>query len=108
MDIHDKLNIPEGLHGLSLVKKAVKELKFQIWLQDIPSPTVPEYVEHHQSIQDILKFTDEVLEIIDDELARYDTVIRTLNTIYGAGFNYRDTDNLIVISKDKEDENAGL
>ena len=64
----DKLNIPEGLHGLSLVKEAVKELRFQIWLRDIPSPTVPEYIEHHQSITEILKFTDDVLEIIDREV----------------------------------------
>lgn len=70
MKISDKLNLPEGLHGLSLVKKAVQELKFQIWLRDIMSPTVPEYVEHHESIQEILKFTDDVLEIIDSELPR--------------------------------------
>lgn len=64
-----ELNIPEVLHGLSLVKKAVKELRFQIWLKDIPSPgNVPEYVEHHESIQDILKFTDDVLEIIEREI----------------------------------------
>ena len=68
MEIHEKLNIPEGLHGLSLVKKAVKELRFQIWLRDIPSATVPEYIEHHQSITEILKFTDDVLEIIDREI----------------------------------------
>lgn len=72
MDIHDKLNIPEGLHGLSLVQKAVKELKFQIWLRDIASPTVPEYIEHHESIQEILKFTDDVLEIIEREIAKED------------------------------------
>ena len=63
-----KLDIPEGLHGLSLVKEAVKELRFQIWLRDIPSPTVPEYIEHHQSITEILKFTDDVLETIDREI----------------------------------------
>lgn len=73
MKISEKLNIPEGLHGLSLVKKAVKELRFQILLKDIPHPgNVPEYIEHHESIQDILKFTDEVLEIIDSEIAKED------------------------------------
>lgn len=70
MDIHEKLNIPEGLHGLSLARRAVEELKFQIWLRDIMNPTVPQYIVHHESIQDILKFTDEVLEIIDSELPR--------------------------------------
>lgn len=67
MTISDKLNIPEGLHGLSLVKKAVQELRFQIWLRDISSATVPEYIEHHESIREILKFTDDVLEIIERE-----------------------------------------
>lgn len=76
MDIHEKLNIPEGLHGLSLVQKAVKNLRFQIWLKDIPHPgNVPEYIEHHESIQDILKFTDEVLEIIDSELPRESKIL---------------------------------
>lgn len=103
MEIHEKLNIPEGLHGLSLVQKAVQELKFQIWLRDILNPTVPEYVEHHENIQDILKFTDEVLEIIDDELLRQQQVILTLNSIYGAIGTYRDTDNLIVKTEDKEE-----
>lgn len=69
MKIEDKLNIPEDLHGLSRVKKAVQELKFHIWLRDIASPTIPEYIEHHESIQEILKFTDDVLEIIDMEIA---------------------------------------
>lgn len=64
-----ELNIPRGLHGLSLVEKAVKELRFQIWLRDIPSPgEVPEYIEHHESIQEILSFTDDVLEIIEREI----------------------------------------
>lgn len=64
-----KLNIPEDLHGLSLVKKAVKELRFQIWLRDIPSPgEVPEYIEHHQSILEIMKFTDDILYLIDREI----------------------------------------
>jgi len=84
MKVSDKLNIPEGLHGLSLVRKAVESLKFQIWLKDIPHPgNVPEYAEHHESIQDILKFTDEVLEIIDREIEeqeRGEQVCRIMRT----------------------------
>lgn len=108
MKINEKLNIPEGLHGLSLVRKALAELKFQIWLQDIPTPTVPEYVKHHESIQKILSLTQEVLEIIDAELLRQQQVIMTVNSIYGMGYSYTDTDNLTVRSEDKEDNNAGL
>jgi len=37
---------------------ALREL---VWMEDIPSPTVPEYVEHHESIQKILKYIDNEL-----------------------------------------------
>lgn len=115
MEIHEKLNIPEGLHGLSLVQKAVKELRWQICLQDIPSPTVPEYVEHHESIREILKFTDEVLEIINSEIDRNESIKRCMNAFYGAGIspqihlregmNYADADEL---QDPGEVDNAGL
>ena len=38
------------------------ELRFlreEIWLADIPSPTIPEYKEHHKSIQHLLDVFDE-------------------------------------------------
>lgn len=54
------------MHDLMKIKELLKNLRFQIWLRDIPSPTVPEYVEHHKSIQEILKLTDEVLSKVDD------------------------------------------
>jgi phosphomevalonate kinase len=47
------------------IKEKILELKELVWLEDIPSPTVPEYVEHHQSIKKILKFIDE--EILGKE-----------------------------------------
>lgn len=114
MEIHDKLNIPEGLHGLSLVRKAVAELKHQIWLRGI--------ISQDDRLREILGLTDDVLEIIDAEMIRQQQIIMTLNSIYGRGDKYtdavnsisgsgccyRDTDNLIVRSEDKEDDNAGL
>ena len=54
------------MHELMKIKEMIENLRFQIWLRDIPSPTVPEYVEHHQSIQEILKLTDEVCSKVDD------------------------------------------
>lgn len=48
------------------IKNMIEELRHLVWLHDIPSPTVPEYVEHHKSIQEILKLTDEVLSKVDD------------------------------------------
>lgn len=43
----------------------IEQLRELIWGYDIPSPTVPEYREHHESIQYILKATDEILREIE-------------------------------------------
>lgn len=47
------------------MKDKIETLLSIVWGEDIPSPTVPEYVEHHKSIQKILNFIDE--EILSDE-----------------------------------------
>lgn len=61
------LNIPEGLDRLSIFRGLIKDLRYQVWLRDIMSSTVPEYIEHHESIQEILSFIDDILEWIDKE-----------------------------------------
>ena len=33
-----------------------------LWDIDIPSPTVPEYVEHHEQIQDMMKYVGKKIE----------------------------------------------
>lgn len=42
----------------------LEEIRECVWLKDIPSPTVPEYIEHHESIQKILLFIDEQIEAV--------------------------------------------
>lgn len=42
------------------------EIRNLVWLCDIPSPTVPEYIEHHEQIKSILKLIDEKLEEVDN------------------------------------------
>ena len=42
-------------------KKIIEELRELVYMEDIPHPTIPEYREHHESIQKILKFIDEKL-----------------------------------------------
>lgn len=37
-------------------------LRDLVWGMDIPSPTCPEYIEHHRDIQEILQFIDKELE----------------------------------------------
>lgn len=34
---------------------AIDRIRLKIWLIDIPSPTVPEYIEHHEQIQHVLE-----------------------------------------------------
>lgn len=43
------------------LKAVIEELRELVWGMDIPSPTVPEYKEHHRDIQKILTFIDEKL-----------------------------------------------
>lgn len=43
----------------------LKDLRDLVWGEDIPSPTVPEYVEHHNSIQKILKNLDKIITELD-------------------------------------------
>lgn len=43
------------------LKEKIEDLRYLVWLEDIPSPKCPEYIEHHESIQKILKFIDEEL-----------------------------------------------
>ncbi len=39
----------------------IKQLREIVWLEDIPHPTIPEYVELHEKIQRILRFIDDEL-----------------------------------------------
>jgi hypothetical protein len=45
------------------------ELRELVWMQDIPSPTIPEYREHHESIQKILNALDRLI----DEMSETDS-----------------------------------
>ena len=37
---------------------ALDEIRHVLWEIDIPSPTVPEYVEHHEQVQSVWKLLD--------------------------------------------------
>ncbi|MBO6015307.1 MAG: hypothetical protein J6S50_05745 [Oscillospiraceae bacterium] len=59
---------------------ALRDIYKRLWDIDIPSPTVPEYVEHHKQIQEIMKYTNEwieklqALEADNDLISRKDAV----------------------------------
>ena len=38
--------------------EALDEIRHALWEIDIPSPTVPEYVEHHEQVQSVWKLLD--------------------------------------------------
>lgn len=38
--------------------EVLQEIREAVWDVDIPSPTVPEYIEHHKQIQSILALID--------------------------------------------------
>ena len=38
--------------------KALEEICYALWEIDIPSPTVPEYIEHHEQVQSVMKLAE--------------------------------------------------
>lgn len=51
------------------IVQELKQLRFDVWLKDIPSPTCPEYEEHHKAIMDILMELDALTDKVEKELA---------------------------------------
>ena len=41
------------------------EIQEAVWGMDIPSPTVPEYVEHHKQMQELLALIDTKIKEIE-------------------------------------------
>lgn len=50
----------------------LRAIEHKVWEYDIPSPTVPEYVEHHEACQDILKYIQTYIDLIK----KYDGIPR--------------------------------
>lgn len=38
---------------------ALQDIDHALWEIDIPSPTVPEYLEHHRQVQDVMKLVEQ-------------------------------------------------
>jgi len=49
---------------------ALQDINHALWEIDIPSPTVPEYIEHHEQIQRVMKLVSEKLEAIREDAKR--------------------------------------
>lgn len=49
---------------------ALQDINHALWEIDIPSPTVPEYIEHHEQIQRVMKLVGEKLDAIREDAKR--------------------------------------
>ena len=46
--------------------EAIKAIKYGLWEVDIPSPSCPEYVEHHEQITELMGICDKRIEMIQN------------------------------------------
>lgn len=46
---------------------ALKAIRYGLWEIDIPSPTVPAYVEHHEQIKNMLEITDGWIKKLEEQ-----------------------------------------
>ena len=51
----------------NMALEAVEHIRGAIWEVDIPSPTVPEYIEHHEEMQMLMRICDEWIRRISLE-----------------------------------------
>jgi len=49
---------------------ALQDINHALWEIDIPSPTVPEYIEHHEQVQRVMKLVEEKLDAIREDAKR--------------------------------------
>lgn len=49
------------------VQAALERLREFIWEKDIPHPTIPEYIEWHKNIQEILDRIDKLIKSTESE-----------------------------------------
>lgn len=59
----------DDLISKRLAVEAIESIRGCIWDVDIPSPTVPEYVEHHEQMQMLMRKCDAWLSTIEREPA---------------------------------------
>ena len=48
----------------------LERIRNRLWEIDIPSPTVPEYIEHHEQVQSVMKAVTESVDRIWEEPAQ--------------------------------------
>ena len=52
----------------------LERIRYKLWEIDIPSPTVPEYIEHHEQVQSVMKAVTESVDRIWQEPAQHEII----------------------------------
>lgn len=47
----------------NLIINILGDIRNYVWDRDIPSPTCPEYIEHHNNCEEILNFISEKMDM---------------------------------------------
>lgn len=64
--------------------KALEEISYALWEIDIPSPTVPEYIEHHEGVQSVMEVADRWARKIQALPSAQPEIVRCKDCEYGA------------------------
>ena len=49
--------------GENLIISILGDIRSEVWDRDIPSPTCPEYIEHHNACIEIMNFISEKMDM---------------------------------------------
>lgn len=71
---------------------ALKAIRYGLWEIDIPSPTVPEYVEHHEQIKNMMEITDGWIKKLEEQPTA-DVV--EVTRCFECKYHYKDGDNVV-------------
>ena len=52
----------------------LERIRYKLWEIDIPSPTVPEYIEHHEQVQSVMQAVTESVDRIWKEPAQPENI----------------------------------
>lgn len=67
LELHEGKTAPKVVE-VNRVLEILDDIYDALWEIDIPSPTVPEYVEHHEGVQKVMKLVKELTGNLEKEV----------------------------------------
>ena len=58
--VRESIRMMDDLISREAALEALDQIRYALWEIDIPSPTVPEYIEHHRGVQSVMTRIDEI------------------------------------------------